>query len=95
MCNYTDDNTLYTYNRDSHQVQEYLKKFFEILENWFYDNYMAFNPRKYEFMGFGKTSESEVFTYHEIQIKKATTKKLLGVIIDEHLNFKEHIEKYM
>ena len=56
---------------------------------------MALNPRKYEFMGFGKISESEVFTYHEIQIKKATTKKLLGIILDEHLNFKERIEKYM
>ena len=35
MCNYVDDNTLYTYGRDFHQVQEYLKKDFEILENWF------------------------------------------------------------
>ena len=31
MCNYVDDNTLYTYSRDFHQVQEYLKKDFEIL----------------------------------------------------------------
>ena len=71
------------------------KKDFEILENWFYDGYMALDSRKYEFMGFAKTSESEVFTYHEVQIKKATTKKLHGITIDEHLNFKEHIEKYM
>ena len=33
MCNYSDDNTLYTYGRYFHQVQEYLKKDFEILEN--------------------------------------------------------------
>ena len=26
MCNYADDNTLYTYSRDFHQVQEELKK---------------------------------------------------------------------
>ena len=30
ICNYADDNTLYTYRRDFHQVQEYLKKDFEI-----------------------------------------------------------------
>ena len=48
MCNYVVDNTLYTYSRDFHQVQEYLKKDFEILENWFYDNYMVLNPRKCE-----------------------------------------------
>ena len=33
MCNYSDDNTLYTYSRYFHQVQEYLKQVFEILEN--------------------------------------------------------------
>ena len=26
MSNYADDNTLYAYNRDFHQVQEYFKK---------------------------------------------------------------------
>ena len=91
MCNYADDNTLYTYSRDFHQVQEYLKKDFEILENWFYDNYMVLNPRKCEFMGFGKTNENEVFTYHEIRLKNTITKKLLGITIDEHLSFNEHL----
>ena len=91
MCNYADDNTLYTYSRDFHQVQDYLKFFFEILKNWFYDNYRVLNPRKCEFMGFGKTSENEVFTYHEIRLKKTTTKKLLGITIDKHLNFNEHL----
>ena len=64
MCNYADDNTPYTYSRDFQQVQEYLEKDFEILMNWFYGNYMVLNPRKYEFIGFGKPNE--VFTYHEI-----------------------------
>ena len=39
-----------------HQVQEYLEKDYEILENRFYDGYMVLNPRKCEFMIFGKTS---------------------------------------
>ena len=87
MCNYADDNTLYSYSRDFHQVQEYLKKDFEILENWFYDNCMILNSRKCEFIAFGKANEDEVFTYHEIQLKKATIKKLLGIAIDKNLNF--------
>ena len=41
-----DDNTLYTYSRDFHQVQEYLKNDFEILENWFYGNLMVPNTLK-------------------------------------------------
>ena len=93
MCNYADDNTLYTYSRDFHQVQEYLKKDFEIIENCVYDNYLILNPRKWEFMGFEKTNENEVFTYHKTRLKKTNT-KMLGVTTDEHLNFKEHIKIY-
>ena len=52
---------------------------------------MTLNPRKCEFMGFGKTNENEVFTYHEIRLKITTTKKLLGITIDKHLNFNEHL----
>ena len=89
MCNYADDNTLYTYSRDFHQVQEELKKDFEILENWFYNYYMVLNPRKCEFTGFGKTNKNEVFTYHEVWLKKITTKKLLSIRIDEHFNINE------
>ena len=62
MCKYTDDNIPHTYSRDFHQVQQYLKKDFEILEDWLYNNYMALNTRKCEFMGFRKTNENEVFT---------------------------------
>ena len=36
---------------------------------------MVLNPRKCEFMGFGKTNENEVFNYYEIRLKKTTTKK--------------------
>ena len=82
MRYYADDNTLCTYSRDFHLIQEYLKKHFEILQNWFYDNHMVLNPCKYEFMGFGKTNENEVFIYQEIRLKKTTTKKLLGITID-------------
>ena len=77
MCNYADNNTLYTYSRDFHQVQEYLKKEFEILENWFYDNYMVLNYRKCEFMGFGKSNENEAFIYYEIRIKKLQQRNCL------------------
>ena len=52
---------------------------------------MVVNPRKCEFMGFGKTNENEVFTYHKIRLKKTTTKKPLGITIDEHLNFNDHV----
>ena len=69
ICNYADDNTLYTYSRDFQQVQEYLKKDFEILG--------TLNRRKCEFMGFGKANENELFTYHEIRLKKLLLRNCL------------------
>ena len=42
-------------------------------------------------MNFGKTNGNEVFTYHEIQLKKFATKEMLGITMDDHLNFNEHI----
>ena len=52
---------------------------------------MVLNPRKCEFMNFGRTSENELFTYHEIRLKKTATKELFGVTMDRHFNFNEHI----
>ena len=57
-----------------------------MLENWFYDSYMFLNTRNCEFINFGKTSENDVFTYND-----TATKKLLGITINDHLNFNKHI----
>ena len=77
MCNYADDNILYTYSRDFHQAQEYLKKDFEILENWFYDNYMVVNPRKWEFMGFEKPMKMTYFPIMKSDLKKLLLRNCL------------------
>ena len=42
-------------------------------------------------MNFEKTNGNKVFTYHEIYLKKAATKRLLGITTDEHLNFNERV----
>ena len=68
-----------------------LKKDFEKLENWFYYIYMVLNPHNWEFMSFGKTNKNDVFTCHEIGLKKTATRKLLGITIDGYLSFNEHI----
>ena len=52
---------------------------------------MVLNPPKCEFMSFAKNNDNEVFTYHDIRLKKIDSKKLLGITVDEHLNFNEHL----
>lgn len=51
---------------------------------------MVINPRKYEFMSFGKTNGNGELTYHRIRLKKTPSKKLLEITIDMHLDFNEH-----
>ena len=53
--------------------------------------YFCLSILKCEFRSFEKTNGKEVITYYEIQLKKAATKKLLGITIDEYLNFNKHI----
>ena len=43
------------------------------------------------FMGLNVTNQNDRFTYHEIQLKKTATKKLLGITIDKHLNFNQYL----
>ena len=49
---------------------------------------MVLNPRKCEFMNFGKSNENVVFTYHEIRPKKLL-RKLLEITTNYHIIFNE------
>ena len=87
MCIDSDDNILYAWSKHFEQVQDYLKKDFEILENWFYENYMVFNLCKSEFMSFEKTSGGEIFTYHQVRLKINVTKtRHCSVLTDTNIS---------
>ena len=78
---------------DFHQCQEYLKKDFEILENWFYDSYMVLNSLILVNMNswaLGKPVKMRYLPIMKFDLKKTTTNKLLGIIIDEYLSFNKH-----
>ena len=44
LCNYADDNTMYTFDCNTNVVKEKLYDDFEVLGTWFYDKYMGLNP---------------------------------------------------
>ena len=93
LCNYADDNTQYVCGKDFNQVIRTLRKDFLILEKWFYDNYFVLNPDKCHFMTLGIKNDLPDFTYNNSIIKNCASEKLLGVIIDNKLDFKEHLTK--
>mgnify|MGYP001792074473 CR=1 FL=1 len=91
LCNYADDNTMYTYDRDPSKIKDNITVDFESMDLWFYDNYMILNPKKCEFMYLGKNKECQEIQYKQFNLISKATKTLLGVVIDRNLNFTDHI----
>ena len=46
LCNYADDNTLYSIGKSLNMVKENLKINFLIMQKWFYENHMVLYPGK-------------------------------------------------
>ena len=65
----------------------------KILLNWFKTNSMKSNPKKFQFMIAGKGSRLPVIlNINNIKIKVSQKVILLGLIIDNCLTFKNHID---
>ena len=50
ICNFADDNSLYSIEHNFKEVKTILKKNFELLEVWFYENHIVPNPGKYHYL---------------------------------------------
>ena len=68
------------------------------VSNWFKENRLLINTSKSHFMVIGTQSrikninETITITLNEKPLDKITSTKLLGMIIDENLNFNQHID---
>ena len=93
LSNYADDNTLYTIGDSNEEIKEILRKDFETLSNWFYDNYMILNPSKchYMFLGKNNTTSNNEFIFNNITMPVSEEEIILGVTIDNKLTFAGHI----
>ena len=88
-----DDNTLYTFYCNINAVKEKLYKDFEVLEAWFYDNYMVSHPGKCNFMCLGSNlSLDEIFVYKNFKLKSTSVNEILGVIIDRERKSDKHVK---
>ena len=61
-----------------------------ILDEWFFKNFLALNSNKCHFTALGTPNTLPNFKCNNITIKDSTSEKLLGVIIDDKLDFTEH-----
>ena len=93
ICNYADDNTIYTAGKDFSEVKRNLEHSYGIISAWFCDNGLQLNASKCKFICLGRKVRREPFMLNlgSSQIEEADSVKLLGIILDNMLSFDEHV----
>ena len=90
ICNFADDNSLYLIEDNFKEVKTMLKKNFELLQGWFYENHMVLNPGKCHNLIINKDITNESIELVKKALHAEVEEKLLGIIIDKDLNFQSH-----
>ena len=91
ICNFADDNIIYSCAKSVSDVIENLKSDLKIALNWFKDNQMMANPGKFQFMILSKNTINQSIAINNKTIESLKSVKLLGLTIDNKLNFGIHI----
>ena len=92
ICNFADDNTLYSSGIELSSILENLKHDMKTILKWFRINSLKANPGKFQFMILGKKQCNEVkLIINSIVINESNAVELLGITIDNKLTFNEHI----
>ena len=91
VTSYADDTTPYSNSKNVVTVLENIETKGKEVFNWFSMNYLKANPGKSHLL---LTSRDEAsIKIDDTDIKSSSSKKLLGVIIDNKLTFNEHVSK--
>ena len=92
LANYADDSTMYTSEKRVSTIIDSLRHEFTILSKWFYNNFMVLNPEQCSFMllGVDDSLQTNVVCGDQI-LKKIIQEKVLGVTLDNKLNFATHL----
>ena len=92
ICNFADDNTIYSCNINPQTILKDLKYDMQNILKWFKVNSMKPNPKKFQFMILGKsTRQSIILNINYVKIRESSSAVLLGLTIDNRLTFKDHI----
>ena len=94
LANFADDNTIYVGSKDLTELLEILRKECETAINWFKTNKMIVNPDKFQSMIISSNKKGlskSVLSINGVELTMESSVKLLGVEIDNKLNFEKHI----
>ena len=92
LANYADGSTLYTSEKSVSNILNSLSHDFTVLSQWVYNNFMVLNPDKCSFILLGVDDEFQTnLVCGNETLNNSKQEKVLGVTIDNKLNFKTHL----
>ena len=93
LSNYADDNNLSIIRKNKEGIKTLPLLDFEIVNNWFYEKFMILNPVKVHYMCLGRNlDDNEVLKFNNLTIKSSKEAEILGIKLDNNLNFNNHIK---
>ena len=92
LANYADDTTAHTVEATVDSLLQCLYKDTSVLVKWFRDNYLQMNPDKCKLLISKRDKDISLIINNEV-IECSKSVKLLGVTIDNELNYNEHVSK--
>ena len=94
VCNFADDNTIYTFDDSIETILRLLKGNINNILECFKFNEMAANPDKVQviFMGLEKGQKLSLEISGGVSVRTTEDVKLLGIAIESKLQFQSHLE---
>ena len=93
VCNFADDTSLYSCNKNLEIVLNSLEKDSNMAIKWFKNNFMKINPDKFHLLVSGNSKEPVSIQIGGEYIQESKEELLLGITIDNQLKFKHQIDK--
>ena len=95
ICNYADDTTIYVCDHELEHIVSSLETDAQKLSKWFLDYSMKLNPDKCHLL-IVREKNTDVSVHIGATIRtKSVEEKLLGVMLDKHLDFKNHVTHFV
>ena len=93
LANFADDNTIYTANKSIEKLLEVLERESKSAIDWFKINDIIVNPDKFQAMILSSDKKDKKFqlNINNSTISSEDSVTLLGIEIDNKLNFKNHV----
>jgi hypothetical protein len=91
LYNYADDNTLSAVGTTKQEVIECLSQESLVAVDWFHDNMMEANPTKFQAIVLRDSGDTTNIPIGDSNITSEKQVQLLGVTIDEKLNFHQQV----